>query len=98
MKKAKENQTEMKKTKTTTNRTEKKCEKKLPLLSEEVPTRCREGGKEWEEREERSATCSLNEILFLFFCVCVVAVGIDDGCVCVRGVIRSFGLICQIRA
>lgn len=47
MKQAKENQTEMKKqNKTTTNRMEKKCEKKLPLLSEEVPTLCREGGKE----------------------------------------------------
>ncbi len=60
----------------------------------------KEGRNERREREkeECSATCSLNEILFLFFCMCVVAVSIDDGCVCVRGVIRSFGLVCQIRA
>lgn len=35
----------------------------------------------------------LNEVLFLFLCMCVVPLRIDDGSVCVRGVLCSFGLI-----
>lgn len=39
---------------------------------------------------------SLNEVLFLFFCMHMVSLGVDDSCVCVRGVLCSFGLMCEI--
>lgn len=37
---------------------------------------------------------SLNEVLFLFLCMHMVTLSIDDGCVCVRGVLCSFSLVC----
>lgn len=36
----------------------------------------------------------LNEVLFLFLRVHVVPLGVDDGRVCVGGVLRTFGLVC----
>ena len=36
---------------------------------------------------------SLDEVLFLLLRVHVVSLGVDDGCVGVRGVLRSFGLV-----
>lgn len=53
---------------------------------------------EKEGREWHRSLCSLNEVFFLFFCVCVVALGVDDGCVGVRRVVRPFGLVCQVRS
>lgn len=53
---------------------------------------------EEEGRERHRSLCSLNEVFFLFFRVCVVALGVDDGCVCVRRVVRPFGLVCQVRS
>lgn len=50
-------------------------------------------GREWHR-----SLCSLNEVFFLFFRVCVVALGVDDGCVGVRRVVRPFGLVCQVRS
>ena len=35
----------------------------------------------------------LNEVLFLFLCMCVVSLGIDDGCVCIGRVLGSLRLI-----
>lgn len=49
-------------------------------------------------RELHSSLCSLNEVLFLFFCVCMVALSVDDGCVGVGRIVRSFGLVCQVRS
>lgn len=54
--------------------------------------RKRDGGR----RERRSSLYSLNEVLFLLLCVRMVALGVDDGCVGVGRVVRSFGLICQV--
>lgn len=51
-------------------------------------------GQGWESRD--SAPFSLNEVLLLLLRVRVVALGVDDGRVGVRCVVRSFGLICQI--
>lgn len=51
-----------------------------------------------EGRERRSSLCSLNEVFFLLFCVCVVALGVDDGRVGVGRVVCSFGLVCQVRS
>ena len=51
------------------------------------------GGREWHR-----SLCSLNEVFFLFFCVSVVALGVDDGCVCVRRVVCPFSLVCQVRS
>lgn len=53
---------------------------------------------EKEGREWHRSLCSLNEVFFLFLCVCVVALGVDDGCVGVRRVVRPFGLVCQVRS
>lgn len=49
-----------------------------------------------KERASYSSLCSLNEVFFLFFCVCVVALSVDDGCVGVRRIVRPFGLVCQV--
>lgn len=47
----------------------------------------------WQLRNRKEETEVLNEVLFLFLCMCVVPLRIDDGRVCVRGVLCSFGLI-----
>lgn len=49
-----------------------------------------------KERASYSSLCSLNEVFFLFFCVCVVALSVDDGCVGIRCIVRPFGLVCQV--
>lgn len=65
------------------------------------------GGEEEREKEiqrlieglrERgsSSPCSLNEVFFLFLCVSMVALGVDDGCVGVGRIVRSFGLVRQV--
>lgn len=51
-----------------------------------------------EGRELPSSLCSLNEVLFLLLRVCVVALSVDDGRVGVGRVVRSFGLVCQVRS
>lgn len=51
--------------------------------------------KSGHERTGRNR--SLNEVLFLFLRVHMVSLSIDDGRVCVRGVLCSFGLVCEIR-
>lgn len=67
---------------------------------------CHDGGRGHRWRRKRSekrdghqrhsSLCSLNEIFFLFFCVCMVALSVDDGCVSVGRIVRSFGLVCQV--
>lgn len=57
--------------------------------------RDREGGKGGKS-EQRSSLCSLNEVFFLLFCVCMVALSVDDGCVGVGRVVRPFGFVCQV--
>lgn len=49
-------------------------------------------------RELHSSPCSLNEVFFLFLRVRMVALGVDDGCVGVGRIVRSFGLVCQVRS
>lgn len=48
------------------------------------------------EGELHSSLCSLNEVFFLFLCVRMVALSVDDGCVGVGRIIRPFGLVCQV--
>lgn len=50
------------------------------------------------KRELHCSLCSLNEVFFLFFCVCMVALSVDDGCVGIGCIVRSFGLVCQVRS
>lgn len=47
-------------------------------------------------RERHSSLCSLNEVFLLFLCVCMVALSVDDSCVCVGCIVCSFGLVCQV--
>lgn len=56
----------------------------------------RRGGGGRGGGERHSPLSSLNEVFFLFLCVCVVAVSIDDGCVGVGRIVRSFGFVCQV--
>lgn len=69
----------------------------LPLLWGEVLIYTA-GNEEWRKRVDEVSQGSLNEVLLLFLCMRVVTICIDDGCVCVGGVVCSFGLVRQIRS
>lgn len=56
----------------------------------------RNRGAERKSRELHSSLCSLNEVFLLFFRVCMVAFSVDDGCVGIGRVVRSFGFVCQV--
>ncbi len=95
-KKVKEIQTEMKKP---TNRIERNrsfccCLKKF------LHGAGKDGRNERREREkeECSATCSLNEILFFSSACAWLPSALMMAVSASGGIIRSFGLVCQIRA
>lgn len=64
--------------------------------TEREKKRYRDRKRERGRRELHSSLCSLNEVFFLFFCVCMVALSVDDGRVGVGRIVRSFGLVCQV--
>lgn len=66
--------------------------------TESKKKRYRDRKGDGRRREQHSSLCSLNEVFLLLFCVCMVALSVDDGCVSVGRIVRSFGLVCQVRS